>query len=1326
MKLIEFQSFEFSVQLLNAQISQLAILVCMVWLAVHCFARKRPFIAHALWCIVLIKAVFPPVLASPLSMFAGWGLPESQTKAFTFESPTQTAGPRFLPPTQRINAGSRGFSFRDFSEERGGVLAREDNENSHKIWERNAPAEDNLLNDTMRANSVVSVIDSELTEESEFGFYKLLIATWLITASIILTLCIARLWGFLRKVQSMTLKTPCEVVQTAETLKRKLKLRKLPQIVVVSASIGPAIVGFLRPKVLLPISIVNSVNRSQLEHLLAHELIHFKRGDLRWSTLQLLSSCLWWFHPFIWFAQKQLSLETERRCDLETIARLGCSPRDYAASLLEILERKQSLTAAPLVPGVRPMDITSNRMKRIMNLKHAKDRCPRWMPGFVLLLGCLIAVPGAAWNQTQEEKQTDTVQTDASKSINENNQVDSPADTKPSDDSKRKWTDSKAHGLANLRLPDHLLRDFPVSLLLEQIRNERKLNSEQAAAYIEMLVDDYFAEVEKVSPALIIRELQTVKLPKQKNYAADAIQLTNRPGRNRKVVGERLFVFTTSSLLARLHQKLFKYEPFRFADVEVQLEVLECDPWKHDELFESGIRTNGPYAFTTVHDDTWQQFKDDESKDSWRATKSRVVNRSANTEINLAPYWEDSLKIGVSSVSAEQVWLELNFSNITFGATCMYDQWLCIAGKPNQQGAVKSVIAIRPIDFTKKVKALRPDRWVTVSEKLSPGEVSILTHEILRAGLVEQHRNGVPENLLVHPGLSTDDIKSVNGMIQVRAGTDLVEGHSLNVKWARRAYSLLAWRKLANSLPEARPAEPSALMIDGGQLTNLSLDPPEPLRRVLDRLRIESKCHFGDRFIVVQNRWGEFVGDLIEYTPIREKKQLDPIDYVALRNGNWIVALRADQAITSEEQLRSVIADAWPVTDGLKVERISASEELAKLFSEASKQTASSRVLQSQKMPSKFLEITLQDCIKIALQNAKFLRVIPSSKINANGEEVELHIPQPLFRGQVKVLDDFPEALKQPIVVARLNEDMSLAQLEEEVTILIRAVENAYWDLYTSYRTYEATQTAFEETTELWRITEAETRASQLPPEVEAQVRALYAQFKSSVHAALHGSPVSGNDRLGLFGRERVLRQTMGLAPTDGALIRPKSTPVLSQSGFSWKDMKERTLLNNFELRQQKWAVKQTELELEASSRLVAGVPKLEFTSRPVGMRRALSQMQSSKTQLQKQQAELREKEVFVTQRLSDAFRNVESAFQKLTDYREQMTANYDEINVYKDKISADRNELSSLLDNLLRAQEREVRARILYYQTIAEYNKAISEMHYVAGDYLQRKVSAE
>ena len=69
----------------------------------------------------------------------------------------------------------------------------------------------------------------------------------------------------------------------------------------------------------------------------------------------------------------------------------------------------------------------------------------------------------------------------------------------------------------------------------------------------------------------------------------------------------------------------------------------------------------------------------------------------------------------------------------------------------------------------------------------------------------------------------------------------------------------------------------------------------------------------------------------------------------------------------------------------------------------------------------------------------------------------------------------------------------------------------------------------------------------------------------------------------------------MGLAASDGRLIRPKDEPTTAKVTFDWCDVLNEGLVRSVELRQQKWIVKRAELEMIAAKNFL--LPKLDFVA---------------------------------------------------------------------------------------------------------------------------------
>jgi beta-lactamase regulating signal transducer with metallopeptidase domain/type II secretory pathway component GspD/PulD (secretin) len=223
-----------------------------------------------------------------------------------------------------------------------------------------------------------------------------LVAGWLIGFAIFsLGTTLRLLWLFQQLRQAGRLQRP-HLNELVVRLCRRLKVHRPPRIWVTPTNRGPAVLGLARPTLLLPAALVDQRSIADLEPILAHELIHVRRRDFWLGWWQTAVQCVWWFHPLVWWANRSLSRLVERCCDDEVLTALDCEPARYARSLLSTLELKQRLKPVPTAPGVRPVDLTRERMERIMRTGQGRPAQTPWWGWGLLAIGLILTLPGAA------------------------------------------------------------------------------------------------------------------------------------------------------------------------------------------------------------------------------------------------------------------------------------------------------------------------------------------------------------------------------------------------------------------------------------------------------------------------------------------------------------------------------------------------------------------------------------------------------------------------------------------------------------------------------------------------------------------------------------------------------------------------------------------------------------------------------------------------------------------------------------------------------------------------------------------------------------------
>ncbi len=132
----------------------------------------------------------------------------------------------------------------------------------------------------------------------------------------------------------------------------------------------PTVVGYLRPVILLPASVITGLAPAYLDAVLAHELAHVRRHDYLINTLQSLVETLLFYHPAVWWCSRQIRIEREHCCD-DMVVEAGGNRVAYAAALAQLeelrgLQPMLSLNAS----GGRLVD----RIRRLLGESPMKER----------------------------------------------------------------------------------------------------------------------------------------------------------------------------------------------------------------------------------------------------------------------------------------------------------------------------------------------------------------------------------------------------------------------------------------------------------------------------------------------------------------------------------------------------------------------------------------------------------------------------------------------------------------------------------------------------------------------------------------------------------------------------------------------------------------------------------------------------------------------------------------------------------------------------------------------------------------------------------------
>ncbi len=154
----------------------------------------------------------------------------------------------------------------------------------------------------------------------------------------------------------------------------------------------PAVIGWIRPVVLLPASAISGLAPSQIEALLAHELAHIRRHDYLVNLLQTAIETLLFYHPAVWWVGRQMRAERENCCDDLAVAVCG-DPLVYARALTEL--EKIRIATPRLVMAANSGSLLQ-RVRRLLDPQRdpassPSEIHPDWVTGVAIAL-CVVSI----------------------------------------------------------------------------------------------------------------------------------------------------------------------------------------------------------------------------------------------------------------------------------------------------------------------------------------------------------------------------------------------------------------------------------------------------------------------------------------------------------------------------------------------------------------------------------------------------------------------------------------------------------------------------------------------------------------------------------------------------------------------------------------------------------------------------------------------------------------------------------------------------------------------------------------------------------------------
>jgi beta-lactamase regulating signal transducer with metallopeptidase domain len=334
--------------------------VAAIVLAVFVYGLTRvwrnPPVAHALWLLVLLKLVAPPILridGSALrvleSMNANTGIIARDSHV---EGPKRKNDRRFVNRlSARTTAPGSAGSIREYNFAAG----------TRAYWSRGRPA---------------------------------LLWFWLGGAAMCGLVAVTRMVRFERLLRN-TLPASERVRRIMPEIAGKLGLQGVPEVRYVECVEVPFVwCAGRRPTIVLPMGLLSQLDDEGVALILAHELAHVRRRDHWVRAVELIVSTIYWWNPLVWLIRRQLHQAEELCCDAWVRSAFPDRTKRYAEVLLKTAESLSgSQVRARLLPAspfLRSFSLKA-RIEMILDGRFAPYVSTRLT--FVIALLALLVLP---------------------------------------------------------------------------------------------------------------------------------------------------------------------------------------------------------------------------------------------------------------------------------------------------------------------------------------------------------------------------------------------------------------------------------------------------------------------------------------------------------------------------------------------------------------------------------------------------------------------------------------------------------------------------------------------------------------------------------------------------------------------------------------------------------------------------------------------------------------------------------------------------------------------------------------------------------------------
>jgi len=333
---------------------------------------KRPAITHALWLLVLLKLITPPLFPVPIAIHSAKLEAEPRIE---LPNVIEIPEPEALVPPVAVAALPIPLPMQD-----------------------EVPVEE-IVEPAPVVVPVAAPKVEPIVEAASWPWLEIVATAWFIGSVLWFSIAWVRLMRFgrmLRHAQPASMELRC----LAERLAADMGIR-CPDLCVVPGKISPMLWALWgSPRLVLPAELIARLPSDQLATMLVHELAHWRRRDDRTRWLEIIVFGLYWWCPLVWWARRELHQAEEECCDAWVVSQLPESAKAYALALVETVDflSDAPTTLPAAASGLGHVRLLKRRLTMILNGKTPRALTLTGMLG-VAGLGVLMLPMVPGWAQ---------------------------------------------------------------------------------------------------------------------------------------------------------------------------------------------------------------------------------------------------------------------------------------------------------------------------------------------------------------------------------------------------------------------------------------------------------------------------------------------------------------------------------------------------------------------------------------------------------------------------------------------------------------------------------------------------------------------------------------------------------------------------------------------------------------------------------------------------------------------------------------------------------------------------------------------------------------